>query len=87
MSNRVFPLLVCPLTKQRLLPVTGNQAQALKSALEDRQLRYLDGTPLTAEGSRVSFLITENERHLYTVIDDVPVLLESRQVDIEAVDF
>ena len=84
MANRVFPLLVCPLTKQRLLPLDGKRLGVVTEALARGELRYADGTVLPADGERIGFLITENAHHLYTVIDKVPVLLESRQVDIQS---
>ena len=86
MSNRISPLLVCPLTKQRLLPVGGRRLELLTAALEKGDLRYVDGSPLTSDAGRIAFLITDNGRHLYTVVDDVPVMLESRQVDIQSLD-
>ena len=87
MAKRMFPLLVCPLTKQRLLPVTGRRAKVLESALEKGELRYIDGSPLGGDAQRISFLVSENAHHLYTIVDEVPVLLESRQVDIQSLDF
>lgn len=84
MAQAVFPLLVCPVTKQRLLPVTGKRAELLDSALEKGELRYVDGTSMEITPERVVFLITENTHHLYTVVDDVPLMLESRQVDIRS---
>ena len=84
MAKSVFPLLVCPLTKQRLLPVKGEKAEMLELALKKGELRYVDGTVLDVTPERLTFLITENAHHLYTTIDDVPLMLESRQVDIQS---
>ena len=84
MAKPVFPLLVCPLSKQRLLPVSGRRLERLYALLKTGALHYVDGTPLAGDSERIGFLITENARHLYIVIDDVPVMLENRQVDISA---
>ena len=86
MSKRIFPLLVCPLTKQRLLPVSGRWLEQLNDALKKGELHYVDGTPLAGDTERISFLITENANHLYTVVDGVPVLLETWQVDLRFLD-
>ena len=55
----------------------------VEALLAKQELRYIDGTELNIEAARVQFLITENGHHLYSMIDGVPVLLESKQIDIQ----
>jgi len=84
MSNSILPLLVCPLTKQNLFLLKGEKAKLLTAALDKGELRYIDGTKLSAELDDVKFLITKNAHHLYSMIDGIPVLLESRQIDMQS---
>lgn len=83
MTNSILPLLVCPLTKQNLFLLKGEKAKLLEATLLRGGLHYVDGTVLSLEKERVQFLITENSRHLYSVIDGTPLLLESKQVDMQ----
>ena len=80
MSGNLLSLLVCPITKQHLLPLGERKTQVLLEALSDGLLHYVDGTPVIAKADQIQFLITENQHHIYSVIDTVPVLLESRQI-------
>jgi uncharacterized protein YbaR (Trm112 family) len=82
MPRSILPLLVCPNTKQHLFLLQGEKAEVIESALRRGELRYIDGTKLSIEPGRVKFLITENAHHLYSMIDGVPVLLESKQIDM-----
>ena len=47
MTDAILSLLVCPLTKQHLLPPSSRLAEALQIALDDQSLVYLDGTQVT----------------------------------------
>lgn len=80
MPGNLLSLLVCPLTKQHLLPLGEHKTRLLQEALSDSLLHYVDGTPVIAKADQIQFLITENQHHIYSVIDKVPVLLESRQI-------
>ncbi len=82
MPKSILPLLVCPITKQHLFSLSGARADAIEAALARGELRYIDGTELGVEPDRVRFLITQNGHHLYSMIDDVPILLESKQIDM-----
>jgi len=83
MPRSILPLLVCPLTKQNLFLLSDEKAKLIEAVLEKGELRYIDGTKLTAEDpGRVQFLITENAHHLYSMIDGIPILLESKQIDM-----
>ena len=84
MSNSILPLLVCPITKQNLFLLKGEKAKLLSAALEKGELRYMDGSNLSPQLGQVQFLITENDHHLYSIIDGIPVLLESRQIDMQS---
>lgn len=83
MPKSILPLLVCPLTKQHLFLLRGEKADAIDAVMAGGKLRYIDGSELKVGVDRVQFLITENGHHLYSMIDGVPVLLESKQIDMQ----
>jgi len=86
MPNSILPLLVCPVSKQNLFLLSGQKKERLHTALSNGALRYLDGTVLPQELERIQFLITENAQHLYSMLDDVPILLESKQIDMQGLE-
>jgi uncharacterized protein YbaR (Trm112 family) len=81
MAKSILSLLVCPLTKQDLFLLKGDKAEQMQMALSRGELHYIDGTKIPGAGGQVRFLISKNAHQLYSVIDGVPVLLESKQVD------
>lgn len=81
MSGNLLSLLVCPITKQHLLPLGEHKTRILQKAISDGLLHYIDGSPVDEKPNQVQFLITENQHHIYCVIASVPVLLESRQIE------
>ena len=84
MPEKLRSVLVCPLTKQHLLPLDSKRSRLVEAALKKGELRYIDGTPLAQGSHTLEFLISENAHHLYSVIDGVPHLLEERQVDLHS---
>ncbi len=82
MPRSILPLLVCPLTKQNLFLLSGEREQVIATALGKGELRYVDGTRVPVQSGSVRFLITENAHHLYSIIDGIPILLESKQIDM-----
>lgn len=85
LPRTILSLLVCPFTRQNLYLLDDEKARPLLASLARGELRYVDGTLLVAEDGKVEFLITENAHHLYSIIDGVPVLLESKQIDLQTV--
>lgn len=83
----VFPvLLVCPVTKQHLVPLGKKASKPLYAALAAQMLATLDGQKITAQESDIQFLATENAQHVYSVIDSTPVLIESKQIDLRSIE-
>ncbi len=82
MVRNIQGLLVCPVTKQHLLPLDADKSKLLLDAMSDQALYHIDGTKLQVDPDSLRFLITENRHHVYSVIDDIPVLLESKQLDL-----
>lgn len=72
-DKRLLEILCCPVSKRALLPLRRDQLQRLNAAIEAGGVLDVDGQPVTAplnEG-----LITDDQRVIYRVDDDIPVLL------------
>jgi uncharacterized protein YbaR (Trm112 family) len=78
LRNDIKQLLVCPITKQHLLPVNRRLKEILDAAMHDDVLQYADGESVVGEG--LTFLVTQNGTTVYSVIGGVPILLELKQV-------
>ncbi len=83
MSTPIQNLLVCPITKQHLLPLSEDKTALLHQALLKGELYYIDGSKLDVKPEQIRFLITENQHHLYSIVHSVPVLLEQKQIRVE----
>ncbi len=70
MDRRILQLLVCPISKQQLLPATEEQHQKIA---EQDNYDFLANTIVT-------YLITENQLWAYPVVDGVPWLMESHRI-------
>lgn len=69
----LYPLLRCPQSQQRLLPVTSTWTDRLNARIHAGELRTQSGTAVEdlIEGG----LITEDDRYLYPIRNGVPNLL------------
>ncbi len=77
MKQALRDLLVCPISKQHLLPVADTRLQSLlQQAAAQGQLFYADGEVVQS----TQFLVTQNKTTVYSVVDGMPWLMESKQV-------
>ncbi len=72
MDKRLLQLLVCPITKQHLLPVSEEQQQKI---IELDAGVYLPDAVVT-------YLVTGNQHWAYPVVDGVPWLMESKRISL-----
>ena len=82
MSFRIQKLLVCPVTKQNLFPLDRAKTEFLHNALLEKSLFHVDGSELQADVDNLQFLMTENRHHVYSIVDEIPILIESKQIDL-----
>ncbi len=81
--NDATRLLVCPVTKQNLLPLSVEKTALLLKAMKQGRLRYFDGEAVLLNKEALAFLVSENQQHIYSVIAEVPILLEAKQIELE----
>lgn len=72
-DKRLLEILCCPVSKRALLPLRRDQLQRLNAAVAAGGVLDVDGHPVTEPLSEG--LITDDQRVIYRVDDDIPVLL------------
>lgn len=73
MDRKLLDLLVCPASRQPLLPLESRGLQSLNDAIAQGEVVRGDGSP-QREALREA-LITRDRKRIYRVDDGIPVLL------------
>lgn len=77
-DGKLLEILCCPVSKTPLTILGQEKLEKLNSAIADNEVLYIDGEKVTeplAEG-----LITEDGKVIYSVQDDIPILLEEKGI-------
>ncbi len=77
-DGKLLEILCCPVSKTPLTILGQEKLAKLNSAIADNEVLYIDGEKVTeplAEG-----LITEDCKVIYSVQDDIPILLEEKGI-------
>jgi uncharacterized protein YbaR (Trm112 family) len=86
MDRKLLDLLVCPASRQPLLPLETRGLQALNDAIAQGDVVRGDGSP-QREALREA-LVTRDRKRIYRVDDGIPVLLvEDGIASAQVVDF
>ncbi len=80
--NDATRLLVCPITKQNLLPLSVEKTALLLKAMKQGRLSYFDGEQVSFNKEALAFLVSENQQHIYSVVAEVPILLEAKKIEL-----
>ena len=73
MDRKLLDLLVCPASRQPLLPLEARGLQVLNGAIARGEVVRGDGSPQDAPLREA--LITRDRKRVYRVDDGIPVLL------------
>lgn len=73
MDRKLLDLLVCPATRQPLLPLDGKALRVLNDAITEGQVVRGDGAAQTAALREA--LVTRDRKRVYRIDDGIPVLL------------
>ncbi len=75
-DRKLLEILCCPITHQRVEPLTRDRLKALNRHIEAGDVTFADGSQV--EKPLREALITENGERIYPVEDGIPVMLEER---------
>lgn len=78
MDKRLLDILCCPVTKSPLRLLTENELTALNRAIANGQVLNEAGTRVAA--ALASGLITRDEKTIYRVDEDIPVMLADEAI-------
>ncbi|MCP5152324.1 MAG: Trm112 family protein [Ectothiorhodospiraceae bacterium] len=78
LDKRLLEILVCPVTKVPVHPLSGDRLATLNREIEAGRISYRDGT--VVESGFDEALMTADGRTIYTVVDGIPVMLEDRGI-------
>lgn len=78
MHPRLLEILVCPVTKQGVTRLSDERLALINQKIRDGQLRANDGTHL--QDALQAAVITRNQQTIYPVVDQIPIMLESRGI-------
>lgn len=77
-DGKLLEILCCPVSKTPLVRLPADKLRKLNAAIAAGRVQYVHGEPVTdplREG-----LMTEDERVIYPVVDDIPLLLEEKGI-------
>jgi len=77
-DGKLLEILCCPVSKTPLVRLPPNKLKKLNAAVEAGQVQFVNGDAVT-EPLREG-LMTEDERVIYAVVDDIPILLEEKGI-------
>ena len=78
MDKRLLDLLVCPLSKVPLRPLSAGELSAVNRAIAAGSVATVTGAAVTAP--LAAGLITRDGRVIYPVVDDIPVMLSEASI-------
>lgn len=78
MDKKLLDILCDPVTKVPVKPLSGERLKKLNNAIESGEVKYVSGEPV--ERKLDEGLITEDDKVIYRVDDDIPVMLEDRGI-------
>lgn len=83
-DRKLLDILCCPTTKVPVRPLTREQLQQINDAIERRELKYFDETPV--DQPLKDGLLTDNGERVYRVDDGIPVMLEDQAIFVKPLD-
>ncbi|MEM9301669.1 MAG: hypothetical protein AAGE01_06140 [Pseudomonadota bacterium] len=78
MDGKLLEILCCPVTRRQVSVLNSARQDALRNAVAEGSVQYVDGDAVTETFDDV--LVTDDEKVLYLVIDGIPVMLPERGV-------
>ena len=78
MDKKLLDILCDPVTKVPVKPLSGDRLRKLNDAIQAGEVKYVSGEPV--ERQLDEGLITEDDKVIYRIDDDIPVMLEDRGI-------
>ena len=77
-DGKLLEILCCPVSKAPLTRLSSKRLQKLNKVIAAGELLYVDGEKVESELKEA--LITEDDKVIYPVVDNIPILLEEKAI-------
>jgi len=77
-DKKLLEILVCPTTKAPVKRLVGDRLAILNRCIEAGEVRRADGSVVSSPLDDA--LITDDGRTVYSVEDDIPIMLEDQAI-------
>ena len=77
-DGKLLEILCCPVSKTPLTRLPSGQLKKLNQAIDAGDVQYVQGDPVEAPLREA--LITEDQKVIYPVNDNIPILLEEKGI-------
>ena len=77
-DQKLLDILRCPVTKQQVFPLTGQQLAVINQAIATGNMVHADGNAI--DDPLEEGLVTENKNRVYRIEQDIPVMLEDESI-------
>ncbi len=81
LADDLLNILCCPETREDIRPMTDKEIEALNRWIRSGGQRYRDGSPIELPVTEA--LVTVDGSRCYLVLDDIPVMLIDKIIDLE----
>ncbi|MCO4784160.1 MAG: Trm112 family protein [Candidatus Cloacimonetes bacterium] len=78
-SQDLLNIICCPTTKQGLTLLSTESVEKLNSLQSEKKLKFKDGSEVSYSLSGA--LITEDQKTIYPIREDIPILLEEESIN------
>jgi uncharacterized protein YbaR (Trm112 family) len=77
-DGKLLEILCCPVSKTPLVRLPPDKLRKLNAAISAGEVQYVHGE--VVKDPLRDGLMTEDERVIYPVVDDIPILLEEKGI-------
>lgn len=77
-DKKLLEILCCPVSKVPIVPLPKDRLDRLNAAITAGEVRYTNGDPV--ETTLEQGLITKDDKTIYRIDDDIPVMLEEKGI-------
>lgn len=77
-DSKLLEILCCPVSKTPLKALSSGKLEKLNNAIKSGEALYVDGSKVA--GQLQEGLITEDGKVIYSVQDNIPILLEEKAI-------
>jgi uncharacterized protein YbaR (Trm112 family) len=84
MDPNLLNIICCPVTREKLSAVTPKQLALINAEIANRMLKKLDGS--IVEEPQSKGLINATKKLFYPIEEDIPILLESKAIEVKGID-